>query len=123
VLSLLKTPLAGVLRAAARGELDAIGALEWHDGAAVVVVEAAEGYPGTPTTDTPIALPADEADAYTLQAGTRLDGDQLVSSGGRVLGVVGRGATVDEARARAYALLGGVTMEGGFHRNDIGVPH
>ena len=123
VLSLLKTPLAGVLRAAARGELDAVGVLDWHDGAAVVVVEAAEGYPGTPTTGTPIALPADEADAYTLQAGTRLDGDQLVSSGGRVLGVVGRGATVDEARARAYALLGGVTMEGGFHRNDIGVPH
>ena len=52
-----------------------------------------------------------------------LDGDQLVSSGGRVLGVVGRGATVDEARARAYALLGGVTMEGGFHRTDIGIPH
>ena len=123
VLSLLKTPLAGVLRAAARGELDAVGVLDWHDGAAVVVVEAAEGYPGTPTTDTPIALPADEADAYTLQAGTRLDGDQLVSSGGRVLGVVGRGATVDEARARAYALLGGVTMEGGFHRTDIGIPH
>lgn len=46
-----------------------------------------------------------------------------MSSGGRVLGVVGRGATVDEARARAYALLGGVTMEGGFHRTDIGIPH
>jgi phosphoribosylamine--glycine ligase len=89
----------------------------------VVVVEAADGYPGTPTTGTPIVLPEDTADAYILQAGTRLDGESLVSAGGRVLGVVGRGATVDEARARAYALLGDVTMQGGFHRTDIGVPH
>lgn len=123
VLSLLKTPLAGVLDAAARGELDTVGPLEWHDGAAVVVVEAAEGYPGTPTTGTPIELPADEADAYVLQAGTRLDGDQLVSSGGRVLGIVGRGADVEQARQRAYALLEGVVLEGGFHRTDIGIPH
>lgn len=123
VLSLLKTPLAGVLDAAARGHLDTVGPLEWHDGAAVVVVEAAEGYPGTPTTGTPIELPADEADAYVLHAGTRLDGDQLVSSGGRVLGIVGRGTDVEQARQRAYALLEGVVLEGGFHRTDIGIPH
>lgn len=123
VLSLLRTPLGGVLNAAARGELDTVAPLEWHDGAAVVVVEAAEGYPGTPTTGTPITLPEDGADAYVLHAGTRLDGDELVSSGGRVLGVVGRGADVDEARSRAYGLLGGVRMAGGFHRTDIGIPH
>ncbi|MFT3887788.1 MAG: phosphoribosylamine--glycine ligase [Arachnia sp.] len=123
VLSLLKTPLAGVLRAAARGELDSIAPLEWYDGAAVVVVEAAEGYPGVPVVGTPIELPADEDDAYVLHAGTRLDGDRLVSAGGRVLGVVGRGPTVDDARARAYGLLQGVSLAGGFHRTDIGVAH
>lgn len=123
VLSLLKTPLAGVLDAAARGALDTIGPLEWHEGAAVVIVEAAEGYPGTPTTGTPITLPADQEHAYTLQAGTRIDGDQLVSAGGRVLGIVGRGADADQARERAYALLDGVELAGGFHRTDIGIPH
>ncbi len=123
VLALLKTPLGGVLRAAARGELDAVGELEWFDGAAVVVVEAAEGYPGTPVTGTTIGLPADEEDAYVLHAGTRLDGDELVSSGGRVLGIVGRGADVEEARSRAYALVSQVRLEGGFHRTDVGLPH
>ena len=123
VLSLLETPLAGVLLAAARGSLDEIGPLRWRDGAAVVIVEAAEGYPGTPTTGTAIGLPADEADAYVLQAGTRLDGETLVSAGGRVLGVVGRGADVDAARANAYGLLAKVDLPGGFHRGDIGVPH
>ena len=123
VLSLLRTPLAGVLDAAARGALETIAPLEWHDGAAVVVVEAAEGYPGTPTTGTPIVLPADAPDAYVLHAGTRIAGGALVSAGGRVLGVVGRGADVDEARVQAYALLDGVQMAGGFHRTDIGIAH
>lgn len=123
VLALLKTPLAGVLDAAARGRLADLDPLEWREGAAVVIVEAAEGYPGPPVTGTQIELPQDEVDAYVLQAGTRLDGHQLVSAGGRVLGVVGRGAHVTEARDNAYALLAKVNLEGGFHRDDIGVAH
>ncbi|AQP43715.1 phosphoribosylamine--glycine ligase [Tessaracoccus flavus] len=123
VLSLLKTPLAGVLRAAARGELDSVPELDWHDGAAVVVVSAAEGYPGTPATGRPITLPDDETDAYVLHAGTRIEGGRLVSSGGRVLGIVGRGADLDEARRLAYALLERIDFAGGFSRTDIGVPH
>ncbi|WP_220490896.1 phosphoribosylamine--glycine ligase [Tessaracoccus sp. MC1627] len=123
VLALLDTPLAGVLRAAARGELDTVGGLAWHEGAAVVVVSAAAGYPGTPATGGAIGLPEDEDDAYVLHAGTRLDGGRLVSAGGRVLGTVGRGADVGEARERAYALLSRVDYADGFHRTDIGVPH
>ncbi|HJE51452.1 MAG TPA: phosphoribosylamine--glycine ligase [Tessaracoccus flavescens] len=123
VLALLKTPLAGVLRAAARGELDTVGELEWRDGAAVVVVAAAEGYPGLPKLDGEIVLPDDEVDAYALHAGTRLDGDNLVAAGGRVLGIVGRGSDVDEARANAYAFLEKVDFPDGFSRSDIGVPH
>ncbi|MHA6512594.1 phosphoribosylamine--glycine ligase [Tessaracoccus sp. Z1128] len=123
VLALLETPLAGVLRAAARGELDTVEHLSWREGAAVVVVSAAAGYPGTPAAGGTIVLPDDEADAYVLHAGTRLDGDRLVSAGGRVLGIVGRGDDVDQARERAYALLGRVDYADGFHRTDIGVPH
>ncbi len=123
VLALLETPLAPVLQAAAVGRLDTLEPLRWREGAAVVVVAAAEGYPGTPTTGTPITLPADEADGYVLHAGTRLDGVQLVSSGGRVLGIVGRGPDVEAARAAAYRLLAGIDFPGGFHRTDIGVPH
>lgn len=123
VLALLETPLAGVLHAAARGQLDTVGDLAWREGAAVVVVSAADGYPGTPTTGGEITLPDDQDDAYVLHAGTRLDDGRLVAAGGRVLGTVGRGADVDEARSRAYALLGRVRFPGGFHRTDIGVPH
>jgi phosphoribosylamine--glycine ligase len=123
VLALLETPLAGVLSAAARGELDRVGELSWREGAAVVVVSAAAGYPGTPATGGAIVLPEDEADAYVLHAGTRLDGDTLVAAGGRVLGTVGRGADVDEARERAYGLLARVDYADGFHRTDIGLPH
>nr|WP_255436282.1 phosphoribosylamine--glycine ligase [Tessaracoccus sp. MC1756] len=123
VLALLKTPLAGVLRAAARGELDTVGELEWREGAALVVVQAAAGYPSVPAAGGAINLPDDETDAYVLHAGTRLDGDQLVAAGGRVLGVVGRGADVDEARANAYGLLGRIDYADGFNRTDIGIPH
>ena len=123
VLALLKSPLAGVLRAAARGELHTIGQLEWHEGAAVVVVAAADGYPGLPKSGGTIVLPDDEVDAYVLHAGTRLDGDTLVAAGGRVLGIVGRGADVDAARAKAYGLLERIDFADGFSRTDIGVPH
>nr|WP_220489147.1 phosphoribosylamine--glycine ligase [Tessaracoccus sp. MC1679] len=123
VLALLETPLAGVLQAAARGELDTVGGLAWREGAAVVVVSAAAGYPGTPATGGAIVLPDDDDDAYVLHAGTRLDGRRLVSAGGRVLGTVGRGASVDEARERAYGLLSRVDYADGFHRTDIGIPH
>lgn len=123
VLSLLETPLAGVLSAAARGELDTVGPLAWCDGAAVIVVAAAAGYPGTPTAGGTIVLPGDEPDAYVLHAGTTTDGDRLVAAGGRVLGIVGRGANVDEARTRAYDLMGRIDFADGFHRTDIGIPH
>ena len=123
VLALLQTPLAGVLRAAARGELDTLDPLEWHDSSAVVVVEAADGYPSTPRTGCTIHLPADDDKAWTLQAGTAEVDGQLVSAGGRVLGMVGVGANLEEARTNAYARLDEVDFADGFHRTDIGIPH
>lgn len=123
VLALLQTPLAPVLRAAARGTLAQMEPLQWRDGAAVVVVEAAKGYPDAPVKGCPITLPADTSDAWILQAGTTVSDGRLTASGGRVLGSVGRGKDLGDARAAAYALLQRVDFADGFHRSDIGIPH
>lgn len=123
VLALLETPLAGVLRAAARGELDAVAPLRWRDAHAVVVVEAALGYPYAPQTGCPIILPADDDNAWILHANTAEVDGQLVSAGGRVLGIVGMGAELDDARSHAYAKLDELDFVDGFHRTDIGIPH
>jgi phosphoribosylamine--glycine ligase len=123
VLARLRTPLAHVLHAAATGALHDVEDLRWHDGAAVVVVVAAENYPGTPVTGTAIRG-LDEADAvddaYVLHAGTALDavGD-VVSSGGRVLSVVGLGADLSAARERAYEAVDAIDLPGSHHRSDI----
>ncbi len=123
VLALLATPLGDVLTAAARGELASLPPLEWRDGAAVVVVEAAKGYPGTPVKGGVISLPADDVDAWTIHAGTAVEDGRLVAAGGRVLGIVGLGADLEAARKRAYAHLEQVEYADGFHRTDIGIPH
>ncbi|MGA1091864.1 MAG: phosphoribosylamine--glycine ligase [Candidatus Nanopelagicales bacterium] len=122
VLARLDSPLASLLHAAATGTLAELEPLQWSDDAAVCVVIAAQGYPASPVTGGSISGLA-EADALdgvdVLHAGSRADGDQIVSSGGRVLSVVGRGATIDDARARAYAGVDLVVLAGSHHRSDI----
>ncbi|MCA0330268.1 MAG: phosphoribosylamine--glycine ligase [Actinobacteria bacterium] len=123
VLARLQTPISRLLQAAATGGLGTLEPLRWHDGAAVVVVVAAENYPGTPVTGTAIRG-LDEAaavdGAYVLHAGTALDavGD-VVSSGGRVLSVVGLGSDLAEARERAYGAVDAIDLPGSHHRSDI----
>ena len=122
VLELLHTPLAALLRAAAAGELAAMPPLQWHDGAAVVVVLAAAGYPDAPRTGDPIAgldAAASVDQTSVLHAGTGTDGDDIVSAGGRVLGVVGTGDDLTAARDRAYAALAAIELPGGHFRTDI----
>ena len=123
VLARLATPLGGVLLAAAEGRLADIPPLEWRDDAAVTVVLAAHGYPedvrgGDPITGTE---DADEVHgAHVLHAGTARDEDgALVAAGGRVLSVVGTGATLADARATAYEALDRIGLPGSHHRNDI----
>lgn len=116
----LITPLGEVLRAAGVGNLAEIGSLDWHEGSCVGVVMAANGYPGTPETGSPIILPADADTTHVIHAGTALDADnQLVSAGGRVLTVVGRGVDLASARAAAYDAVASVNFPGGFNRTDI----
>jgi phosphoribosylamine--glycine ligase len=122
VLDRLASPLADLLYPAATGDLAAAAPPRWHDGAAVTVVIAAEGYPEKPVkgdkiifSERPVVSPA-----YLLHAGTAVDaaGD-LVSAGGRVLNVVGTGPDVAAARAAAYALAASVQLRGGWYRHDI----
>ncbi|GDY32113.1 phosphoribosylamine--glycine ligase [Gandjariella thermophila] len=117
VLALLDTPLAGVLLATAEGRLADLPPLAWRPGAAVTVVIAAEGYPGRPRTGDVIT----GADAEgVLHAGTRRrDDGAVVSSGGRVLSVVGIGADLAAAREDAYRRVAAVHLTGSHHRTDI----
>ena len=95
VLARLRTPLGGLLHAAAVGELDSIAPLRWSDQHAVTVVVASHNYPGTPRTGDPITgleSVGDVPTAYVLHAGTARGADgMLVSAGGRVLSVVALG--------------------------------
>ena len=117
VLALLETPLGQLLRAAATGELAAQPALRWRDGSAVAVVLAAENYPGRPRVGDVIT--GSEADAV-LHAGTaRRDDGAIVSSGGRVLSVVGTGSDLVAAREAAYTLIKSIRLPGSHFRTDI----
>lgn len=117
VLALLETPLAGILLAAARGTLAAIPLLRWRAGAAVTVVLAAEGYPEAPRTGEEIT--GADVDGV-LHGGTRRrDDGALVSTGGRVLSVVGTGSDLAAARAAAYLRIAGITLTGSHFRTDI----
>ncbi|MGW3580289.1 phosphoribosylamine--glycine ligase [Streptomyces rubiginosohelvolus] len=124
VLARLKTPLAGVLLASANGTLDVLPPLNWRDDAAVTVVIASHNYPDTPRTGDPIDGLADVAaqdapDAYVLHAGTRAEGDAVLSTGGRVLSVTATGKDLTAARERAYTALGRIRLDGSQHRTDI----
>src|SRR5699024_2274257 len=122
VLARLRTPLAQLLLAAAEGRLAEAPPLAWHDEAAVTVVVASEGYPDAPGTGRPVrgvetASALD--DVQVLHAGTGTRDGELVSTGGRVLSVVGTGPDLRTARDRAYAGVACIELEGSHHRTDI----
>ena len=123
VLDRLETPLAGLLYAAATGDLAGQDTLRWRPGAAVTVVVAAEGYPGRPAAGDAIGG-LDEAGrvpgAYVLQAGTAAGPDGVLrSAGGRVLDVVGTGGNIMAARVAAYEAAARIQLRGGWWRGDI----
>ncbi|MEU6481740.1 phosphoribosylamine--glycine ligase [Streptomyces sp. NPDC047017] len=124
VLARLRTPLAGILMAAATGTLAHLEPLRWSEEAAVTVVVASHNYPGTPRTGDAITglgevAAQDAPHAYVLHAGTRRDGDEIVSAGGRVLSVTATGGDLTEARERAYTAVGRIRLDGSQHRTDI----
>lgn len=119
VLALLETPLAGVLHACATGALGELPRLRWRDGSAVTVVVAADNYPGPPVTGDPITIGPLSEGVAVLHAGTRRDGDRVVSSGGRVLAVTATGPDLATARDSAYAGVAAVDLRGAHWRTDI----
>jgi phosphoribosylamine--glycine ligase len=119
LLARLRTPLGGLLLAAATGAL-AGTTLDWRDDAAVTVVMAALGYPNKPATGQPIEGLAEAARvADVLHAGTRLDDGRVLTNGGRVLSVTATGATQQEARERAYRAVDLITFPGAQYRRDV----
>ncbi|MGH7406718.1 MAG: phosphoribosylamine--glycine ligase, partial [Candidatus Methylomirabilales bacterium] len=121
VLPLLKTDLLDVLEAVVEHRLEQL-AVEWHERAAVCVVMTSGGYPGSYPTGLPIkGLPESphSQDAIVFHAGTKREHGQVVTAGGRVLGVTGIGARLKLARERAYALASTISFEGRHLRTDI----
>jgi phosphoribosylamine---glycine ligase len=121
VLPLMEDDLAELLAGAADGSVG--DAPAFAADAAVTVVVAAEGYPTSPRTGDPIrgldAVAArPDATAYCAGVAAAADG-ALVTAGGRVLSITGRGPTLAEARAAAYAAVGDVSWPGAHHRDDI----
>jgi phosphoribosylamine---glycine ligase len=114
--------LLDLLYAVARGRLGDAGPVQLADEAALAVVMAARGYPGTPETGGGIAgLKAAESERVRVfQAGTAVKDSELVAAGGRVLAVTARGATVAEARDAAYEAVDRIDFPTGFCRRDIG---
>ncbi|WP_433475796.1 phosphoribosylamine--glycine ligase [Spirillospora sp. CA-142024] len=123
VLDRLATPIATLLQACAIGGLDPDLRPEWHPGAAVTVVVAAEGYPSAPAKGdeiTGLEEAAEVEGAYVLHAGTKLGGEgRLVANGGRVLNVVGTGPDLAAARETAYDAVAKIGLRGSHHRADI----
>ena len=111
------------LLAAARGELGDLPAPAWRDEAVICVVLAARGYPDAPETGSVIRLPeggvGEGVEIFHAGTARRADG-ALIAAGGRVLNVCARGATLAEARDRAYAAVDRLDWPEGFHRRDIG---
>jgi phosphoribosylamine--glycine ligase len=118
----LESDLVELLHACADNRLAAIAAPRFSRDTALTVVMAANGYPGTPEKGGAIGgIAAAEADgAKVFHAGTDVKDGVLVSSGGRVLNVTARGASVTEAQGRAYAAVDALDFPTGFCRRDIG---
>ncbi|HVA12190.1 MAG TPA: phosphoribosylamine--glycine ligase [Stellaceae bacterium] len=119
----LKSDLLPALLAAHDGVLKDFD-LRWRNEAALCVVLAAKGYPDDPQRGSEIrnlaAAAASDPQVSIFHAGTTQAGDKLLAEGGRVLNVVGLGATIDEARRRAYAVVDRIDWPEGFCRRDIG---
>ncbi|HWK65184.1 MAG TPA: phosphoribosylamine--glycine ligase [Rhizobiaceae bacterium] len=117
----LKDDILVLMKAATEGQLGHMS-VRWRDEAALTVVVAAEGYPGTPMKGTTIrGLDRAASDGVEVfHAGTAVESGNIVANGGRVLNVTALGRSVTEAQARAYAAVDKIDWPQGFCRRDIG---
>jgi phosphoribosylamine--glycine ligase len=112
-----------ILIATHEGKLSDIE-LSWDQDFSICVVLAAEGYPEAPKKGSIISglaeAAASDPDVQVLHAATKFDGDNIVADGGRVLNIVAHAPTIDQARAKAYAVIERIHWPEGFCRRDIG---
>jgi phosphoribosylamine--glycine ligase len=119
----LKSDIVPILLAARDGVLNQVD-LRWYDEPALCVVMAAKGYPEAPVHGSEIRgldAAAGEPDVKIFHAGTQVDGDRILASGGRVLGVTAVGGDLAAARERAYRAVDLIEWPEGFCRRDIGL--
>lgn len=118
----LKTDIIDIVEHILEGKLDKIN-IEWDKKAAVCVVLASKGYPGN-YEKSKIITGLDEAkevaDSFVFHAGTSVKGNNIVTSGGRVLGVTAMGDTIEKAINRAYGVVHMIKFDGMHYRSDIG---
>ncbi len=122
VLPRMKNDILDVMEACVEGTLDKVE-LEFEDNAAVCVVLASDGYPVAYEKGKVISgldTFNDKDGYYCFHAGTKFDGDAIVTNGGRVLGITAKGSNLKEARANAYEATKWVSFENKYMRNDIG---
>lgn len=122
VLPLLKTDFLDVIESVVEHRLDQLP-VEWHPDATVCVVMASGGYPGPYQQGMPLSgLPSatiSSGSSMVFHAGTAQKGNEIVTAGGRVLGILGRGPTLSEAQREAYRVVKTISFEGCHFRTDI----
>ncbi|MDB4533446.1 phosphoribosylamine--glycine ligase [Vicingaceae bacterium] len=122
VLMRLKSDLVDILEATVDGTLDQIGQIEWDDRTSVCVVMASEGYPGSYSKGHEIRgleAAGQVEDVKVFHAGTAMDGDRVVTTGGRVLGITAIGDSVSSAKLQAYKAVRCIRWDGAWCRKDI----
>lgn len=122
ILPMLKTDLMDIFEAVTDERLADIK-IEWEDGACVCVVLASGGYPTAYEKGKEMVFGALDKDVVLCHAGTKLKDGKLVTDGGRVLGVCAKGATIEEARQKAYKNVEQIKFEGMHYRKDIGIKY
>jgi phosphoribosylamine---glycine ligase len=119
VLPRIKNDLVDMLIASAQGTLNET-TIEIDDAYAVTVALVSGGYPGNYEKGKKISSLSDNDNALVFHAGTRQQNDTVVTDGGRVLAVTGKGSTLEEARAAAYEIAATISWDGLYYRRDIG---
>ena len=116
----IKSDLLPVLLNATQGKLNE-SIIEWEDGYSITVVMAAENYPNTPKLDDVISqLECHDSDCFIFHAGTKKVGEEILTSGGRVLGVTAKAMNLSEAQKKVYQLTKKIQFKGSQYRTDIG---
>jgi len=115
----LKSNLADLCLLATQGKLDEAN-IQWDERSSLGIVLAANGYPDAYPSGEVIGLPIDTEDAKVFHAGTKMHGNDIVSSGGRVLCATALGDDTKQAQSNAYALLDKINWSNAYYRTDIG---